>query len=190
LTISLDKSICHTIDLPDKIPGVQIIDSIVDEHFDVSLRAHGAAANIVRSTMLGTVAVETIEASDTIFLEELKVARLQTGCVRFCYVPAGSSAPRRYHCQPELALTDVLDPAMQAEIRIRITPTFTSEHYGDPGYGQLSLVTPVEIRNGAEDGSEMGAFDFLKQPQREANLRASMDEYLRFGLEAGIFYVT
>ena len=27
-------------------------------------------------------------------------------------------------------------------------------------------------------------------PQREANLRAALDEYLRFGLLAGIFYVT
>jgi len=28
------------------------------------------------------------------------------------------------------------------------------------------------------------------QPQREANLRTALDEYLRFGLAAGIFYVT
>ena len=33
----------------------------------------------------------------------------------------------------------------------------------------------------------MGAFEFLKQPQREANLRDALDEYLRFGLEAGPF---
>jgi len=30
----------------------------------------------------------------------------------------------------------------------------------------------------------------LKQPQRESNLRIALDEYLRFGLEAGIFFVT
>jgi hypothetical protein len=33
----------------------------------------------------------------------------------------------------------------------------------------------------------MGAFHDLLQPQRIAGLRASLDEYLRFGLEAGIF---
>jgi hypothetical protein len=43
---------------------------------------------------------------------------------------------------------------------------------------------------GAEDGSEMGVFSLLQQPQREANLRIALDEYLRFGLEAGIFFVT
>ena len=36
----------------------------------------------------------------------------------------------------------------------------------------------------------MGAFHDLYQPQRETNLRVALDEYLRFGLEAGIFYVT
>jgi hypothetical protein len=33
-------------------------------------------------------------------------------------------------------------------------------------------------------------FCSLKQPQREGNLRIALDEYLRFGLEAGIFFVT
>ncbi|MBW4670825.1 MAG: hypothetical protein KME60_26225 [Cyanomargarita calcarea GSE-NOS-MK-12-04C] len=69
-------------------------------------------------------------------------------------------------------------------------PIFTSEKYGEPGYAQLSQVCGKEIRTGAEDGSEMGVFNSLKQPQREANLRASLKEYLRFGLEAGIFYET
>ena len=48
----------------------------------------------------------------------------------------------------------------------------------------------VRRRSGAEDGSEMGALNFLKQPQRVDNLRASLNEFLRFGLEAGIFFVT
>ena len=36
----------------------------------------------------------------------------------------------------------------------------------------------------------MGAFHDLYQPQREINLRVRLDEYLRFGLEAGIFYAS
>ena len=36
----------------------------------------------------------------------------------------------------------------------------------------------------------MGAFCMLQQPQRLANLQIALDEYLRFGLEAGIFFVT
>jgi hypothetical protein len=36
----------------------------------------------------------------------------------------------------------------------------------------------------------MGVFSHLKQPQREANLRVALEEYLPFGLQAGMFYVT
>ena len=36
----------------------------------------------------------------------------------------------------------------------------------------------------------MGAFNLLRQAQRKKNLLTNLDEYLRFGLEAGIFFVT
>jgi len=71
-----------------------------------------------------------------------------------------------------------------------LIPLFTSTTYGQPGYAQLDLGCSPEIRSGAEDGSEMGAFSFLKQPQREANLRTALSEYLRFGLEAGFYFTT
>ena len=44
--------------------------------------------------------------------------------------------------------------------------------------------------DGADDDGEIGAFHFLQQPQRLANLEGRLDEYLRFGLEAGVFLVT
>jgi hypothetical protein len=72
----------------------------------------------------------------------------------------------------------------------RLQPQFTTRRYGDSGYAQLSLTCAPEIRTGAEDGSEMGAFNYLQQPQREAALRGSLEEYIRFGLELGIFYIT
>ncbi len=71
----------------------------------------------------------------------------------------------------------------------RLQPSFTSIQYGQPGYAQLSSACPEEINTGAEDGSEMGVFSYLKQPQKQANLQNSLQEYLRFGLEAGIFFV-
>jgi hypothetical protein len=46
------------------------------------------------------------------------------------------------------------------------------------------------VRRGADDESEMGAFHHLFQPQRETNVRIRLDEYLRFGLEAGVFFET
>ncbi len=73
---------------------------------------------------------------------------------------------------------------------IRLQPSFTANQHGPPGFGQLALSCPTEILTGAEDGSEMGAFSYLKQPQRQANLSTSLDEYLRFGLSANLFYLT
>ena len=55
---------------------------------------------------------------------------------------------------------------------------------------QLRRATDRTIREGAHDEGEMGVLHALYQPQRETNLRIRLDEYLRFGLHAGIFYVT
>jgi hypothetical protein len=105
--------------------------------------------------------------------------RRQEGCVRFSYLSPGSRTPQRYRCQPA---TEV-DSA-------RVRPVLTSEHYPDPGYGQLDRRTPDEIWRGADDESEMGALHHLFQPQRAAYLEARLDDYLRFGLEAGLFFAS
>ena len=151
----------------------------------------GPATTLERATVLGRVYVRELAlASETIFTAPVVAQRLQTGCARFSYVPQGSRTPQRYRCQPDLALRGTNDPALEEHIRARLTPAFTSLTHSHPGYAQLSLTCADEVRRGAEDGSEMGVFSYLKQPQREANLLASLDEYLRFGLEAGLLYVT
>jgi hypothetical protein len=60
----------------------------------------------------------------------------------------------------------------------------------EPGFGQLAASCPREISAGADDEGEMGAYGFLQQRRRVANLTSQLDTYLRFGLEAGLFYVT
>ncbi|MNR15302.1 hypothetical protein D3C85_1318290 [compost metagenome] len=70
-----------------------------------------------------------------------------------------------------------------------MTPAFTSVSFNHWAYAQLRLSSAQELRTGAEDGAEMGVWNLLQQPQREANLRQALDEYLRFGLEAGVIFV-
>ena len=153
----------------------------------------GAPLEIENCTVRGRVHARTLEASNTIFLSKpdkamadwttpVRAERLQEGCVRFSYVPPGSEVPRQYECQPK--------PGDSASRAARVRPIFTSLRYGDAGYGQLSQLCCRAIREGADDEAEMGAFHDLFQPQRESNLRARLDEYLRFGLEAGIFYAS
>jgi hypothetical protein len=69
-------------------------------------------------------------------------------------------------------------------------PSFTALRYGAPAYAQLRQAAPAEIRTGASDEGEMGAWHQLFQPQRETNLAIRLEEYLRFGLEAGVFFET
>lgn len=190
LIVRLLRSICGQVTLPSTVTQIYITDCIIDGDGSASVDATGARADIEGSTFFGTVDVQVLEASDSIFTDTLNATRHQVGCVRSCWLPELSSTPRRYRCQPELALLATSDPAEQKRISARLRPMFTSDVYGQPAYARLAVNAPVEIRTGADDGSEMGAFDFLKQPQRETNLEASLDEYLRFGLEAGVFFAT
>jgi hypothetical protein len=188
--IRVERSICGPIDLPDSVTQLFVQDSIVDGTGYKAIVANGSRAELQASTFFGDVEAKMLEAGNSIFMEKLTAKLRQAGCVRFCFLRDDSVTPRRYRCQPDLALQDVEDAAAQQSIRARIKPSFTSRDYGQPGYAQLKLTVPAEITRGADDGAEMGVFYFLKQPQREVNLLASLDEYLRFGLEAGIFYAT
>ncbi len=210
LKVSILKSIVGPIRMPQNSRCLNIEDSIVQSpSFPDGATEYAIAGNdsgtedgpplrLIRCTIFGPVsAKEMIMASETLFTGRVSVTRQQKGCVRFCYVPSGSVTPRRYRCQPDLAIADQRETLMRdlradeiAATRARLKPQFTSTKYGQPGYAQIGFGTANEIKTGAEDGAEMGAFCSLKQPQREDNLRARLEEYLRFGLESGFIYVT
>jgi hypothetical protein len=176
---------------------VEMKDCIVDSGAPGNVAFDGDAAGgaggtltVRECTIIGRVHSKRIAlASNSLFFASLDQApalpwlgpvvaqRRQEGCMRFCYVPAGSITPRRYRCVPDKASPGAV-------------PQFTSLRYGDAAYGQLRGVTDAAIRTGADDSSEMGVLHDLYQPQREANLRIRLEEYLRFGLHAGIFYAT
>ncbi len=202
LKVTLERSICGPIALPDTVPQLSMLESIVDAAgIGAAISASGAAADIQTSTIFETTKVRSLDAGNSLFTDVITAERRQVGCVRFCYVPTGSQVARRFRCQRDLALTkraqelklasvEDLPTAESALILARLQAAFNSVYYGEPEYAQLSQTCAEEIRTGAEDGAEMGVWGILKQPQREANLRLRLDEYLRFGLEAGIFFVT
>lgn len=169
----------------------------------------GPPTTLERVTILGVVRVRELTlASEVIFTSPVVAQRRQAGCVRFSYVPPGSQTPQRFRCQPDLQIaseteeaakqaqanslpfTDTERAAIRDRVRAWLVPAYRDTRYGQPDYVQLARSCPAQITTGAEDGAEMGVFNLLKQPQREANLRTALDEYLRFGLEAGIIYVT
>jgi hypothetical protein len=172
----------------------------------------GPPLHLERSTVLGAIQVASLDASEGIFTGHVQVQRTQEGCVRFSYVTVDSVTPRRYRCQPDLtaqaaaaaevaaafdanpALTAAqaaaIAAAARAQVAAALVPTFTSPRYGHPAYGQLHRSTPVEITRGGADGSEMGALAHVKQSQRQDNLRLRLAEYLPFGLDPALVYVT
>jgi hypothetical protein len=191
LTVELVRSISGPVALAATVPALRLVDSVVDAAGQAdAVAAPGASVSLDASTVLGTTAARHLEASDTIFARPVSVERRQEGCVRFSFVPAGSTTPRRHRCQPDLALDPARGPVDEAFVRARLEPVFGSRRYGDPDYVQLGPGCASELTEGASDTAEMGVFHHLQQPRRKRNLRAALDEYLRFGLEAGVFDVT
>jgi hypothetical protein len=181
LVVELDRSISGPVDLGPDAPGLRVRDSIVDGRGHCALSATLADADVQSSTIAGRTQTRTLSAGNSIFTGTVAVTHRQTGCVRHCYLPLGSVAPRPFRCHP-------IDEAAAA----RVAPAFTSLDLrrAPSAYGQLAATCPPEIARGAENEGEMGAFNFLANPQRLANLTARLDEYLRFGLEAGVVFVT
>jgi hypothetical protein len=192
--------------------SIAISDSILDAtHFErMAVDGAGqsfayASLTIARSTVVGQILTHAIElAENSIFYGTICVARRQLGCMRFCYVTPVSRTPRRYECQPDLVEKAVsgrfvqskgkMSPqereTLQEAERLRVRPDFNSTHYGTPAYCQLAESCADEIKRGADDESEMGVFHDLYQPQRNANLRARLEEYTPAGMDAGIIYAT
>lgn len=154
--------------------------------------AEAGDVSIASSTIIGGIHAVRLDATDAILLAALAsgdprtaavwTQRRQVGCVRFSWLPPDSRTGRRFHCLPDRA-----DPL---QVQQRMLPAFTSLRFGHPAYAQLTASTPAPIRRGAQDESEMGATHDLYAPQREDDLAVRLQEYLRFGLEAGIFHAT
>ncbi|HSW25934.1 MAG TPA: hypothetical protein VLJ62_24450, partial [Burkholderiaceae bacterium] len=204
LQLRLRQSLCAPVAVAGPVRGVEVADSVVGLGLDsgaseAALDAPEAALDLQRATFLGAVNALSLNASNCIFDAPAVAERRQIGCVRFCYVPPASQVPRRYRCQPQMesetriaalpaSATAAEKDAVRAEVEATVRPLFVSRSYGDPALGQLELRCPVQIRTGAASGAEMGACEHLQQPQREANLRDALNEYLRLGLAASVHF--
>jgi hypothetical protein len=166
-------------------PALLSVQSAADLLIGDGLTA-GAALTVTTSTCFGGIHAEILEVSDSLLVADspgpvswpapVWAHERQQSCIRFSYLPTDSRVGRRFECQPD-GTADIV-------------PTFTSVHFGDPAYCQLDVITPPEIRRGADDESEMGATHALFIPALETNLCIRLNEYLRFGLSAGFIYAS
>ena len=147
----------------------------------------GADLHIEDSTVIGKVRVRTMElGSNTIFLAclprhdpwsaALWCSRQQSGCMRFCFLPAAAIAPRRFRCLPDTAGQEGA-----------LEPKFVALRYGHPSYGLLSGDTPMAVWTGGDNGSQIGVYNPLQETEAVRNVQLRAAEYLPFALEAGVF---
>ena len=190
IRITLSHCIIGPVQLPSNTRQLHVTHSIIDGLGGYAISAsrqetgvqssilYGPPASLEKTTVLGYAALVRLQqADDVLFTAPVTVKDTNTGYVRFSNIPVESRTPLMYQC---------LDRYDREEIR----SFFTSWHFGQPGYGQLSPRCPLEIRGGAGNGAEMGAFNHLFQSQREANLREVLKEYFPIGLKPEIFYVS
>jgi hypothetical protein len=175
---------------PARLPALNR--ALLEESFPVALGVAAlavadAAMQLTRVTVLGRIAAHRLSASDSILAGFTAVDDTQDGCVRFSAYVGGSAIPRQYACAVIAAGA----------------PVFTTEHYGQPGYAQLTEAADASvtggaagtggtasIASGAENGSEMGAFCADLNPVKEQGLLAKYGEYLPLGLTPVIVHVT
>ena len=139
-------------------------------------------ADLQRCTSLGPLFVHHLEASECILDEFSVVEDAQHGCVRFSAWADGSVLPRQYE--------SVRTPAHSA--------IFVSRQFGQPGYAQLLptadsvVLDPAggTILQGAENGSEMGAFAREKNSIKERSLLIKYREFMPIGLVPVLVRVT
>ena len=155
-------------DPPGVIDQISIEDSILDATNcapDIALELTPGNVRLRRVTVLGRVDVERLDASEALITGDVDVTDLQAGCFRFSSAPAGSRVPHPYRW-----------------VKWTGGPVFSSLRFGDPGYTWLSESAPAELRRGAENGSELGAWSAALNPIKEDSLLRKTEEYLPFGL--------
>jgi hypothetical protein len=204
--LTLDHSLCGALRIDDEV-AITLRDSAIDggTFAAIAIAKTDTTAcgrlDIARCTVIGGVLARETELIENSILNGVAIfSRTQSGCVRFSWLPLDSKTPRRFQCQPDSAIQKAIDAktannkkqptqtekdAIAADVKLWLTPVFTADS-AKAAFLQLHRLCPEEIAGGADDGSEMGIFHDLYQPQRLSNLATRLDEYLRVDLEAGI----
>ena len=184
-TLRIEHSIVSQISLRDNgfIEHLEIVDSIVDvaAHMDIwpgegplqtlALNLPSTEVHLQRVTVLGAVDVNRLWATDTIIIGIVDVTDTQNGCFRFSAAPLASRLPKAYEAF-----------FLDSSVFNHIEGLFTSQQFAHHGYAQLSQAAPQQISQGAENGSEMGAFCSELAAIKQANLETKINEYMPFGL--------
>jgi hypothetical protein len=141
-----------------------------------TIRLRNASLTIDRSTVLGNVVCGRIDASTVLVAGRVLAEDQQAGCFRFSAALSGGRVPHPYESQFFAGSV----PA----------GTFVSTTFGDPGFVQLGPTAPAEIREGGENGVEMGAFAQALDPIKRVDLAAKLAEFMPINCIAQLVFET
>ena len=139
---------------------------------DCLLRRVKASNSLVRleyCTVLGEMFAEFLEASDCIFMETLYKNEQKRKS------PEGGIGIRYSRHDNESAFGDIVGNTTEM-------PVFYTTQWGEPGCGVIHPVSPESIRNGAEDGGEMGAFHHRAYALAWEAVIQKLNDYLPVGM--------
>ncbi len=188
--LTLTRTITGTLELGEVETDVVINQSLIDGNGSPAITATAIDMYLQGSTLIGNTTTGEVHATDTLFDGTVVAERTQAGCLQYCYYESpGSRTPRRYRCQPDLALADQ-PPTLHNSIMAGLRPLYGSPNFGEPDYGRLADRSAQELLTGAANGGSMGVWGFMQFPWRETNLAIATQEYLPFGLMAGSVYET
>jgi hypothetical protein len=197
--VAIDRSIVGRVNLDfgsgPATGSLVVTDSLLatDEATGAAIVAGSLDACLNNVTVIGASTFKSIEATNVVFTAAATATRRQSGCVRYSWVPSGSALPRRFRCQPDLVLAAAaatkgspLTPAERATVALGMTPLLLDTALDEPTVAMLHPLTRDGIRLGGEHDTEMGVFSAAAGGLRVANLTSLFDDYLPFGLEAGV----
>lgn len=166
-TLILDHSITSQIALgpQGQIETLRITDSIV-QHDDALEPLPDTNINMDRSTVLGAVGGRQVDISNSLITGLVAPRDTQNGCFRYSAAAEGSTRPKPYR-------SALIPPG---------TTLFRSQRFGNPDFARLREHALPAIREGGEDGAEMGAFHSLNDAARLAGLKTKVAEYAPFGI--------
>ena len=142
---------------------------------DLALETEIGNVSLARCTVLGPSAIHKMDASECI-LDDVTIAEdTQHGCVRFSAIAQGSALHAPFRC-------------------VSVPPhgsLFFTRRFGEPNYARLlrladaAIVAPLTgdtILGGAENGSEMGAFQSEGVTLKKRGLVLKFEEYAPLGV--------
>lgn len=183
-TVRAVRCILGGLDLAARPVDLDLVDCLVDGGGGKAIDGSHAAARLVHCTLFGEVELSRLSfATGVLFERRLRVNVPSEGTIRFSYVPSGSRTPPQERCIGGGA--KVREPGTG-----QAAPVFTARVFGNPAYAQLRPNASFELRHGGEDGNEIGVYNSLRQSDRLASLATVLDEFLPWGMNARVSFIT